>query len=626
MIVVGALALTNYLIHRNGNDHGIAGTLRIGVMESVDSLNPFVGLSFTSKIAYGLLYDCLHAVGEDMDTEGNLAASWMIDDSYEPRGSAWQYNLTENAQWHDGEPFDAYDVEFTLNLHALNYTNFWSHNSYAYFVNYAEAIDNSTVRVHFCDRSTGEPIPVAFADSLLIPIMPEHMLGDMTATSIGFQWTGVFEGHDPPIVGTGPFRASETVWNDLLQGRELTLERNPLYHRAADRGEEISFDKIVIRVYEDATAMRIALEVCDIDVASFPHSEFATLSSMVGSGSIENVELSSGLSCAQRTALLSFGMNYSIYGSIPNPSVRDHAIRQAMSMAINKSFIIDEHYCGYAEAGTALISPISQEWHCETVEPPEFDPVAAAELLEEHGYEYTDASPEVRVATLDSLSVASGWVEEGSPLIYRIVLMPSDYHFKDAVESWASDWSDIGVTINLTAYPGPAIPYMPPPADIYISTVVAPPVDPNYVLFQQSTRAYNGWNLYGYSNGTYDQHYMDSVLQLDAAERRESVMECQKTYCLDAGAVVLAYLHQTYAWTTNTFAGWGNWSEHPGRSIDCFWGGNQLYFDLELIWLVGSSDSVNWIIAFTVAGAIIATVASISYGCGAIVNVRRIPP
>jgi peptide/nickel transport system substrate-binding protein len=605
VLLLSAMAVL-LIVLRDDFESEPVGMLTIGVMENIDSLSPFVGQSLTSMIVYGLLYDCLQGVGEGMDTEGNLATSWTIDGDYEPYGSAWQYNLTENARWHDGEPFDAYDVAFTLNLHAKDYSSVWSHRPYAYFINHTEVVDSSTVRVHFYGRITEESMPVAFADSLLIPIMPRHMLENMTATEIGFSWTGVFEGHDPPIVGTGPFMAAEDVFDEFNQGDGLTLVRNPDYHRAVDRGEEISFEKISIECFDDATALSLALEHGDVDVAAFPPSVFSTLSSKVESGQLELIHAFNGPSCAQRQLLLTFSMNVDMFGGVPNPLICDPAIRKALSMATDKSLVIDEYYLGYADEGSSLIPPSSEEWHCEISSPLEFDHVAAAELLEEHGYRYTAESPDVRVATSDSLSVAKGWVEENASLTFRIVLMPDEYDLKDVVESWVLDWSEIGVAIDLTSYPGPIIPLAPPPSDLSVSKVATNHPDPNYVLYSQSSCAINGWNLCGYTNATYDQHYMGSVQQLDVELRRESVKECQRTHYIDAGAVVIAYPQQTYAWRTDSFTGWGNWSENPGRSLDAFWGGNQLYFDLECV--TSSYDSGAVLSMIAVAGGAVAAI------------------
>lgn len=605
ILVLAAFAVVLFLLEDESEQ--TMGTLRIGVMEEVDSLNPFIGMSPTSMLLYGLVYDCLQGVGEDMETESNLATSWMVDDDYGPYGSAWQYNLTENARWHDGVPLDADDVVFTLNLHALNFGSVWANHPYAYFIDHAEAIDDHAVRVHFADRSTGEPMPVAFADELLIPIMPKHMLENMTVTDIAFSWTGIFEGNDPLIVGTGPFMATDEIYAEFEQGDRITLVRNPEYHRAADRGEQTWLDKIVICQYDDEYKLALALETGNLDVAALPPSAFSTMNDKVESGQLQLVYTVGGPSCAQRQLLLAFGLGVDMFGRTPSPLLADNAVRQAITMTTNRSIAVDDYYLGAASEGSSLISPCSGEWHFEIPDPMEFDLDAAAELLEENGYRYTTGSPDVRVATADSLPVVNEWVEENASLTFSVVLMPDDYDLKTVVEAWASDWSDIGVAIDLEAFSGPLVPITPPVSDLKFVKVAWNDPDPNCILYQQSSCALYGWNYNGYSNESYDDCYLDSVSEMDPELRCESVKECQRIHYQDAGVIVLAYPNQTYAYRTDTFEGWGDWEAHPGRSLDAVWGGNQLYFDLEYI---TSTDRAELFVPMVVAAAVGTTVAA----------------
>jgi len=123
--------------------------LRIGLPGVVDSLNPFVGLTEESLLFYGLVYDRLQSVDESMDPRSNLATDWWIvpeteSGTGEPFGSVWQYNLTTNAEWHDGVPLTADDVVFTMNLNCDddNYSFIWAYQPYAHFMHFAEAIDS----------------------------------------------------------------------------------------------------------------------------------------------------------------------------------------------------------------------------------------------------------------------------------------------------------------------------------------------------------------------------------------------------------------------------------------------------------------------------------------------------
>jgi ABC-type transport system substrate-binding protein len=192
------------------------GTLRVGFLQKVDSMNPNAGLVDAAYIFYGLVYDTLQCVDEDLGIVGNIATSAGVNPDYIPYGSVWDLEITPNAKWHDGEPCTVDDVVFTINLNAENYAQMWAFQPYAYFMDYAEKVPGqpNTVRVHFYDRGSEVPMPAAYAEIVCIYALPEHMLGDMTAAEIGFDWTGTFEDSDPPIVGTGPFMATENIYQE----------------------------------------------------------------------------------------------------------------------------------------------------------------------------------------------------------------------------------------------------------------------------------------------------------------------------------------------------------------------------------------------------------------------------
>ncbi len=578
VVLVLSAVLFVYLIAHNESGVNPVVSLRIGSTEAVTSLNPFVGTSLSDKIVYGLVYDCLYGVGEDMEPEPNLALDCFPVSGHNPNGSVWQYNLTSSARWHDGVEFTAADVVFTVNLNAEGV--FWPYEPYAHFIDFAEAIDNRTVLLHFHDPSTGNPIPVSFADSVFIPILPKHMLQNMTAAEIGFSWTGVFEDAEIPLVGTGPFMATADTLRDWTENNTISLVKNQAYHRKADRGEEISFDRLEFLYFRDPLGLSVAAQTGFVDVASVPPDKYVQICESVEDGELHDLVTHGGASCVGRQAVMSF-FGTSRFES----SICDSAVRLAISMATNRSIIVDEAYLGLADEGTTLISSADGEWHYGPTEDETlvFDPVGAAELLDEHGYTYTEGSPDVRVATHESISVQNGWVEENASLTFSFLIMPEEYHLKEAVDSWISDWADLGVAINLTAFVGPAIPLTLPQYDIRITDDIVCHPDPCYRLFQQYSDGLYCTDYYHYSNDTYDECFLESVQQLDDSERLSSVRDCQRVYYLDAAAIVLAYPHQTYVFRTDAFGGWGDWEENPGRSLDAFWSGNQLYFDLEPI-------------------------------------------
>ena len=97
--------------------------LRIGFMQQIDSMNPFVGLNDASRFFYGLVYDALTSVGNNLEAVPNLAVSnWIVPTGYDsdpkligmPYGSVLQYNLTDSAYFTDGVRFTADDVIYNV--------------------------------------------------------------------------------------------------------------------------------------------------------------------------------------------------------------------------------------------------------------------------------------------------------------------------------------------------------------------------------------------------------------------------------------------------------------------------------------------------------------------------------
>ncbi len=590
--------------------------LRIGFMQKVDSLNPNIGLTDAAYVFYGLVYDAFHSVGDDLETVGNLAKEWRVVPasdpalvtSGEPEGAVWEFNITQNAKWHDGEPFTVDDAVFTINLNGNNYDELWAYQPYAFFMDYAEPIDEDTVRVHFYDRDTGEPMPCAYPELVCIPMLPEHLLRDKTPFYVGFEWEGVFDEDEAalPIIGTGPFMATADIYEEFIDGDHLTLERNPNYHWGEDKDEYVQFDKIVLSFYDDATAMSTALKNGELDAAQFPPQTYQAIKN----GDYDNITCYDGLKCTQYWTEIAFNMNE----AGPNPSRLDPAIRTALAMATNKDYIVDQFYLGLAEPGTTLISPVNEYWHYEPTseELIQFDIDAANDILDAAGY--LDLNDDgIREVTEDTLAFTEGWAPLEKPLQYDMMIR-QEFPEETAIANYLEQvWQQVGVDINYRviseaqlsteAY---AYSY-----DTMIWYWSADP-DPNFMLFCQSAKSWNGWNDNMYTSDAYEENYALSVTTLDREDRKTYVDNCQRVNYEDCGYILLAYAYQTYAWRDDTFEGWGDWEENPGRSLDAFWTGNPLFFDLKPVGITIDDGDDGGGVDIMVIGAAVAGIAAVA--------------
>jgi len=518
-----------------------------------------------------------------------------------PYGSVWQYNLTHNAYWTDGEPFTADDVVFNIELNYQNYDAMWAYQPYSYFMSGAwKWKDDYTVRISFWNKGTKEPMPCAYAYLICIPMLPKHLLEGLSPYDIGFNWTGVWpESVSPgmPIVGTGPFMGTPGIYDEWVAGDHITLRTNPNYHWKADKGKEVKFDKLVMRFFEDSTSMTLALRNGEIDVAALPPQAYRSVKGNPG----PDIVTYDGPKVTQYWTEI--GINMNLAG--PNPSRLDPAIRHAMHMATNKDYIVENHYLGLADPGSTLIPPINQYWHYEPTEAEKFkyNLTAAAALLEASGYRDTDGDG-IRECQLDSLAVEEGWAVEGTPLQYEMLIRREYPEEKDIAAYLEGEWAQIGIDINYRILDEAQLS-----TEVYsyaYDTMIwywSADIDPNYQLFCVSSFAIGGWSDCKYESEAYDTNYTLSVMTLDREQRKVYVDNCQKVFYNDSVYIILAYVYQTYAWRTDRFEGWGDWDAHPGRTVDNFWMGNPLYFDLE--WIgpeVSPEEPTDWMLYGVVAG------------------------
>src|SRR3990170_692430 len=84
-------------------------TLRLGAVQEPDSLNPFVGVLSASYTIWAYVYELPIAIGLDLTPTPSLVQSWEVEDEVN-----WTWHMVENATWHDGTPFTANDMNFTM--------------------------------------------------------------------------------------------------------------------------------------------------------------------------------------------------------------------------------------------------------------------------------------------------------------------------------------------------------------------------------------------------------------------------------------------------------------------------------------------------------------------------------
>ena len=154
-------------------------------------------------------------------TTGMLAKSYTVS----PDGMKFDFDLRTDAKWHDGKPFTADDVKFSIEFYAR--TNSFSAVTFKRIKGAQEFVDKKADGISGIVVN-GSKVTVTFdkiaPDAALVfsqwPMLPKHLLSDcdpLTPQTHQF-W-------QKPI-GTGPYKVGEFVRNNYA-----ILERSDSYYR-----------------------------------------------------------------------------------------------------------------------------------------------------------------------------------------------------------------------------------------------------------------------------------------------------------------------------------------------------------------------------------------------------------
>src|SRR6187401_95665 len=121
---------------------GYSQTLRIGLAEDPDILDPTMARTFVGRIVFAGLCDKLFDLDEKLNVVPQLATSYK----WSPDNKSLEIKLRSGVTFHDGEKMDAAAVKYNLERHR----NMAGSNRRGELsvVSSVEAVDASTVRVN----------------------------------------------------------------------------------------------------------------------------------------------------------------------------------------------------------------------------------------------------------------------------------------------------------------------------------------------------------------------------------------------------------------------------------------------------------------------------------------------
>ncbi|MET0852504.1 MAG: ABC transporter substrate-binding protein [Candidatus Rokuibacteriota bacterium] len=234
LIAAAVLAAAPLSAHAQAPKSG--GTLVIGRPTDAISLDPHKATTAPEVWVYGNIFETLVTLDEKMQVRPVLAERWeRVNDR------TMRFYLKKGVVFHDGTPFNAAAVKFTLDR-VLDAKTPARGRSWLGPVTGATVVDDATV-----DVLTSAPF-----GPLLNHLTMVFVVGIVSPDAA--RKAGDDFGRAP--VGTGPFRFEEWKSN-----QSITLARNDKYW-----GPRAHLDRVVFRVIPEEGARTIAYDRGDLDV------------------------------------------------------------------------------------------------------------------------------------------------------------------------------------------------------------------------------------------------------------------------------------------------------------------------------------------------------------------------
>ena len=285
-----------------------------------------------------LIQSTLTVTNTDLTIGYDLATGYSVSED----GLTWTVTIRDDVSFTDGEPLTAEDVAFTYNTvkEASSVNDFTMLDS-------AEAVDDTTVVFHM-----NRPFSIWPYTMAVVGIVPEHA-------------------YDSETYGADPIGSGRYILKQWDRGQQVILEANPDYY-----GEAPKMQRVTILFMEEDAAF-LAAQAGEVDAAY--------TSATYSDQTIDGFHLDSYASVDNR------GFNLPAVPSgtdeegrtVGNDLTSDVLVRRAINIGVDRQEMIDNVLNGY---GTPAYSICDQmPWYNEASEV-EYDPEAAAELLDEAGW------------------------------------------------------------------------------------------------------------------------------------------------------------------------------------------------------------------------------------------------
>jgi len=319
-------------------------TLRIGLAEDPDVLDPSIGRTYVGRIVFASLCDKLFDIDEKLNIVPQLALSYETSAD----GKEMTIKLRPGVKFHDGEPFDAEAAKFSLDRHLTLPTSFRKPELAA--LDHVDVVDPLTVRLVL--KMPFSPLITQLTDRAGMMVSPK------AAKEAGEK----FSLHP---VCAGPFKFVERVQQDRIVFEKFSDYWNK---------DNVFIDRVVFLPIVDATVRLANLKSGGLDLIE-----------RVLATDIKEVRADAKLKLSSALELGYMGLTINV-GNDKNKGglSQSEKVRQALDLSIDREAVNQVVFNGEFMPGNQWISP-EHPYYQKAFPIPKRDVARAKALLKEAG-------------------------------------------------------------------------------------------------------------------------------------------------------------------------------------------------------------------------------------------------
>ena len=319
-------------------------TLRIGLADDADALDPTVARTFVGRIVFAGLCDKLVDIDTKLNIVPQLAAGYEWVDS-----KTLVLKLRPGVKFHDGTELDAAAVKYSLERHLTMQGS--ARRGEISTMDRAEIVDPLTVRITL--KTATSPFLAQLTDRAGMIVSPK------AAEAAGKDFS-------LRPVCAGPFKFVERVAQD-----HITLDRFPEYWNAG----AIKFNRVIYRTVIDPSVRLANLQAGALDLAE-----------RISPTDVDAIRKDPKLKLAAFDGLGYQGITFNVGKSARSqtPIGQLAAVRRAFSLAIDRTALVQVVYNGMFTASAQAVPPASP-FYAPSVPAQGRDVAAAKKLLAEAG-------------------------------------------------------------------------------------------------------------------------------------------------------------------------------------------------------------------------------------------------